>query len=147
MEIEIGGKTVEYSVSNTIERNHEAFARAERPDAPDWMKPPPRRLERDKDVYPKTGTYEFGEFAGPVFELGGYGDMTMVDPYTLERLWVAHVFNGEDTSLFEAMRRVIDVAEAIGFPGHEHALTGPAGCQRCNSMREVERVAAEDRQA
>ena len=87
--------------------------------------------------YPKTDSYTFGEFAGPVIEYGGYADMTMVDPYTSRRLWVADVFaSSEGVTIYQAMRQVIDVAEQTGFmagdieaqaqaDGDEHTPTGP----------------------
>jgi hypothetical protein len=74
----------------------------------------PTRLDPLQDVYPKKGSYTFQEFAGPVFEFGGYGDMTLIDPYTLRRLWVSQQVVGE-LGVYDAMRRVIDLAEATGF--------------------------------
>ena len=92
------------------------------------------------ECYPATGTYTFGEFAGPVFEHGGdgenaapafefgaYGDMSLVDPWTGRRLWVA-VFNaGQPMSVYDAMRKVIEIAEATGFlaPYDERGETEP----------------------
>jgi hypothetical protein len=65
--------------------------------------------------YPQDDKYEFQEFAGPVFEMGGYGDMTMIDPYTGRRLWVSQALLGEDWSPYQAMRKVIELAEKHDF--------------------------------
>lgn len=65
-------------------------------------------------TYPTTDIYEFGEFAGPIFEMGGYGDITMIDPYTGRRLWVGGAFQDGD-SIYDAMTKAISVAEEIGF--------------------------------
>jgi hypothetical protein len=77
----------------------------------------PQVLDKSK-TYPNQAEYTFQEFAGPVFEFGGYGDMTMIDPYTLRRLWVGKEFLFEGTT-YDWMRRVIDLAEAIDFL-HDH---------------------------
>ena len=72
-----------------------------------------------QDPYPKNDLYQFQEFAGPVFELGGYGDMSLIDPYTMRRLWVSDVLREEEREgpayLLNAIRRVLDVAETVGF--------------------------------
>lgn len=82
--------------------------------------------------YPATDTYQFGEFAGPVAErpavegvqgrqpgpvaeFDGYGGITLTDPWTGDRLWVGDVAGEFDGSLWDAMRRIIGVAEDIGF--------------------------------
>lgn len=68
--------------------------------------------------YPQRDTYQFQEFAGLVFELGGYGDVTLCDPYTGRRLHLMHAFDGPDgqtLGLFDAMRKVIDAAEQVGW--------------------------------
>jgi len=72
------------------------------------------KMDPHQDVYPQKGSYTFQEFAGPVFEFGGYGDMTLIDPYTLRRLWVGQQVVGE-LNVYDAMRRAIDLAEAIDF--------------------------------
>ena len=43
------------------------------------------------DLYPKSDRYQFQEFAGLVFEYGGYHDITVVNPGTGDRLWVSGV--------------------------------------------------------
>jgi hypothetical protein len=79
--------------------------------------------------YPDT--FKFNEFPGPVFELGGYGDITIHNPATGDSLWVGDAFGqmlnykgfgadgepADDTryGLAEAMRRAISVAEQAGF--------------------------------
>jgi hypothetical protein len=67
-------------------------------------------------VYPQAAKYAFQEFAGPVFELGGYGDMTMIDPYSGRRLWVsAELLGPEKASIYDSMKRVIEIAERNRF--------------------------------
>jgi hypothetical protein len=109
---------IEYEVSNLIDSNNERCDNARVP--AEWK--PKRRLGPD-DVYPQKGEYVFQEFAGPVFEFGGYGDITMVDPYTLDRLWISqagiHAAVGANASGYDWMRVAIDVAEAIGFGARE----------------------------
>ena len=41
--------------------------------------------------------------------------MSMVDPYSVARLWVGDVLKGDATTAYEAMRKVIAVAEEIDF--------------------------------
>lgn len=84
--------------------------------------------------YPQVEAHTWGEFAGAVFELGGYGDMTLIDPYTGSRMAVMRVFESDEAAtawfdsiserlaqaparsdFYRAMRRVIDVAEANSF--------------------------------
>lgn len=76
----------------------------------------PKPLTKD-NCYPQSATYTFGEFAGPVFEYGGYGDMSMIDPYTLRRLWVGGASEDEQISIYDYLRKVIDEAEKIDFLG------------------------------
>lgn len=37
--------------------------------------------------YPHSGTHTWGAFAGLAIELGGYGDIELVDPYSGSRFW------------------------------------------------------------
>lgn len=82
--------------------------------------------------YPTTDTYTWSEFAGvaihdgegkPVaaVEMGGYCDLSMVDPYTLQRLWVADVLStredGSEPTIYDALRALIDIAEREQFLG------------------------------
>lgn len=74
--------------------------------------------------YPQAESYTWSEFAGvaiqsgdqPIVatEMGGYGDMTMVDPYTGQRLWMVGAFEGD---IYDALRRLIDLAEREQFLG------------------------------
>ncbi len=64
--------------------------------------------------YPKSDSHQFGEFAGPVFEMGGYSDITIVNPYNGNRLWVSQAFDGS-ADLYTAMERAIVVARKIDF--------------------------------
>ncbi len=127
--VTIRGQEVTYSVADEIENNHYRYdnhdARIERlmtewPErdrayVTDLIQKPSKRLDRDEDTYPRTDTYQFQEFAGYVFELGGYGDMSIIDPYTRVRLWVGDALN-QNTTIWDSMRKVIDVAEAVGWP-------------------------------
>lgn len=77
--------------------------------------------------YPTTDTYRWGAFAGVAIEsggkpiaaveMGGYCDLEMVDPYTLQRLWVADVMRDDNVSIYDALRKLIDVAEREQFLG------------------------------
>lgn len=78
--------------------------------------------------YPNTDTYTWSAFAGVAFqdgdgkpiaavEMGGYCDLEMVDPYTLQRLWVADLMRDDNVSIYDALRKLIDVAEREQFLG------------------------------
>lgn len=76
--------------------------------------------------YPQADTYQFGAFAGAVIELGGYSDIEMIDPYTGRRLWLGQALGrfgireGEtetSVNIYDAMRALVDLAEATGFLG------------------------------
>lgn len=103
--------------------------------ATDEPRPVPRRGEGwsisagtddQTRCYPKAESYTWGAFAGlaiesggkPIaaIEMGGYCDLEMVDPYTLQRLWVADVMR-DGTSIYDALRKLIDVAEHEQFLG------------------------------
>jgi hypothetical protein len=89
--------------------------------------------EQDREAcYPAVDLYQFQEFAGPVFELGGYGDMTLIDHYTGRRLWMAperandgHVMPGDpvltEMSVYDQMARLIALAKEIDFMGENAA--------------------------
>ena len=98
-------------------------------------------------VKPENGGYHdhvWQEFAGLAIEMGGYSDLTAVDPYSGRRLWLSSAFKcdthtamlnaakpGEEAievyrlshecgdcsdSVYGAIRRLVDAMEAIGFP-------------------------------
>ena len=82
--------------------------------------------------YPQAESYTWSEFAGVAIEgeggkpiaaveLGGYYDATLVDPSTLQRLWVADVFratgDGPEPTIYDALRALIAVAEREQFLG------------------------------
>jgi hypothetical protein len=71
--------------------------------------------------YPDNGTHTWGEFAGMAIELGGYGDMTMVDPYSGQRLWMGAIRDAEgaivDETPYAQLRRLADLAEREQFLG------------------------------
>ena len=69
----------------------------------------------DEVHYPSKDTYQFNEFAALVVELGGYGDISLIDPYTGSRLWVADVFTSDTDGVFDALRKALDVAEEVGW--------------------------------
>jgi hypothetical protein len=72
-------------------------------------------------AYPQQDTFTLQEFAGPVFEIGGYGDMGLINPYKCKRLWVGGAL--DDNDIYEGMRRVINVAEKLGFLGRDEEDT------------------------
>jgi len=122
--MELNGETVTYSVLDVIKGNNEVANRWR--DEPDYREALKSRgvqrvvrLDPKADVYPYKQSYTFQEFAGPVFEIGGYGDMTLIDPYTLKRLWVGGVFVDDNTSVYDGIRRVLAVAEELDFLGSE----------------------------
>lgn len=116
-QVEIDGQPVRYAVIDQIARSNDRINRFEREGMPPGFIAPNRRLDAKRDTYPKNDQYQFQEFAGPVFELGGYADISLIDPYTLRRLWVADALSYDDASItiYDAMRKAIDVAEAIDF--------------------------------
>ena len=59
------------------------------PEGRDWKVIGP---EKGTGVYPKDDTHTWGEFAGLAIEIGGYSDITAVDPYTGRRFWLADAF-------------------------------------------------------
>jgi hypothetical protein len=82
----------------------------------------PTKMDRHADTYPQKESYTFQEFASACFEMGGYGDMTICDPYTLKRLWVSQD-ELRDLSIYDAMRRVIAIAEQVDFLNESEAET------------------------
>lgn len=74
--------------------------------------------------YPKNDSYTWGEFACAAFEIGGYSDMTLVDPYSGSRFWVGDVL-ADGPTWYEAMHRVISAAEQGNFL--EQAAVDPQG--------------------
>lgn len=127
------------------------------------------------ECYPKSDSYTWGEFAGVAVEMGGYNDISMVDPYTGRRFWLADAFRcdphaqalraaqpGADAiaamklsggcrdcgSFYTALRRLIDAAEAAGFPdnyrgadgdegpSNPHESGGVDGCESCTEIRQ-----------
>lgn len=62
-------------------------------------------------------SHTWGAFAGLAVELGGYGDLILVDPTDGRRLWIGDAFDEvtDDRSFLRALRRALDVAEATGF--------------------------------
>lgn len=77
------------------------------------------------DCYPKGPTvaqlkpgavvHVWQEFPGFVVELGGYGDMTIVDPYTGRRMWMWIPDEFWSQGVIAAYRYAIDVADRVGF--------------------------------
>jgi hypothetical protein len=97
---------------------------------------------------PENGGYNdhvWQEFAGLAIEMGGYSDITAIDPYSGRRFWLSDAFKcdvhtamlknakpGEEAiavyqashecgdcgdSLYNAVRRLLDAMQAVGFPG------------------------------
>jgi hypothetical protein len=96
---------------------------------------------------PSNGGYHdhvWQEFAGIAIELGGYSDITAIDPYSGRRFWLSDAFRcdqhtaqlkaatpGDEAiavyqaahecadcsgTFFNAIRRLLDAMEAVGFP-------------------------------
>jgi hypothetical protein len=101
-------------------------------------------------VKPENGGYNdhvWQEFAGLAIELGGYSDMTAIDPYSGRRFWLSSAFKcdthtamlaaakpGEEAievyrlshecddcgdSIYNAIRRLVDAMQAVGFLSSE----------------------------
>ncbi len=97
------------------------------------------------ECYPKTDSYTWGEFAGLAIEMGGYSDLSLVDPYTGRRFWCGYAFKCDEharalnqaepgeaamavyaqssdcgdchaVTFYAALRGTIATAEAVGFP-------------------------------
>ncbi len=64
--------------------------------------------------YPKNDKYEFGMFAGFVFEFGGYGDISLINPYNGRSMWVSQNIVGKMTS-YQAMHKILELAEKHNF--------------------------------
>lgn len=72
----------------------------------------------DGPHYPETEAHDYtwGAFAGAAIELGGYGDLILVDPYSGRRLWLADCLDDEPKGSFlRGLRKLLDLAEATGF--------------------------------
>jgi len=48
-----------------------------------------------ESYYPQRDSYTWSEFALMAIEQGGYGDATLVNPYTGARLWVGSIHDAE----------------------------------------------------
>jgi len=98
-----------------------------------------------QECYPQAGSHTWSEFAGLAIEMGGYSDLTAIDPYTGRRFCLGQAFTcdrhsaalaaakpgdqaiavydeqsgcGECSApFFTAIRRLLDAMEAAGFPG------------------------------
>lgn len=71
---------------------------------------------RDAPGYPESHTW--GEFAGLAVELGGYGDITLVDPGTGSRFWFrpgAHLDTRSAGWFWDALIEAIQAAKATGW--------------------------------
>lgn len=94
--------------------------------------------------YPRSDSHTWGEFAGLAIELGGYADISAVDPYTGRRFWLSGALRCDAHStelaaatpgdeamavygrahecadcrvpIITAIRRLLDAMEAAGFP-------------------------------
>lgn len=78
----------------------------------------------DAERYPKAAAHVWGEFAGMSVELGGYQDMSLVDPYTGRRFWLEKAFvgpDGEQLSFWDALRATINAAQAAEFGKRDDA--------------------------
>lgn len=72
---------------------------------------------RDDELhYPKTGTHTWGAFAGLAIELGGYGDVELVDPYSGSRFWCPVPDQTWAEGTFAAFQYAIGQAAAANWP-------------------------------
>lgn len=74
--------------------------------------------------YPDVDTHTWGAFALLAVELGGYGDMEVVNPYTGHRLTAPVLTTSgygsggsPDQSMYDALRAMVDEMERVGFLG------------------------------
>lgn len=77
----------------------------------------------DGPGYPDS--HMWGEFAGLAIELGGYSDITGIDPYTGRRFWLSGAFRCEQHN--RALQAAQPGDEAIAVYGASHE------CPECNS--------------
>lgn len=76
-----------------------------------------KRLEPlDGPHYPERRDHEWGAFPQLAIEAGGYGDVTVINPWNGAQLWISDVFD-EDTPLPVLLRRIADAVEASGWDG------------------------------
>lgn len=72
-------------------------------------------IEGQYPVYPDTDSHTWGAFAYLAIEMGGYGDLDVVNPYNGVRL-NAPVFHQTDNA-YTALRLLIDEMEKASFFG------------------------------
>lgn len=72
----------------------------------------PTSIRTTQERYPAAGVHTWQEFAGVAVEFGGYGDATLIDPWSGRRLHVPGAAAGTPT---ETMRRLADAADEVGF--------------------------------
>lgn len=93
--------------------------------------------------YPKNDQYQWGEFAFAAIELGGYSDMSLVDPMTGTRLWVGEILSDGPT-WSEALHRLAAAAEQTNFfevAGDPRGLREEARIGRAPTEQENRRAA------
>lgn len=66
--------------------------------------------------YPKVEVHTWQEFAGFAVEMGGYGDLTMIDPYSGRRFWCPVPDQVWEQGTMAAYRYLLEQAEKHGFP-------------------------------
>lgn len=71
---------------------------------------------KDKtECYPAVETHTWGAFAGLAIELGGYGDLELIDPYSGRRFWCPVPDQIWEQGVFAAYHYLLEKAEAAGF--------------------------------
>lgn len=106
--------------------------------------------EEGPGTWPTDDHHTWTEFAGLAVECGGYGDLTLVDPGTGDRLWVSDAFQDADADTTKfgesgtryftaALRRALDVADAVNFFGPP----APPAC-RCSTQSRICDVCVEE---
>lgn len=79
--------------------------------------------------YPRSDSHTWGEFAGLAVEMGGYGDLTAIDPYTGRRFWLGSALRCDEHSLALAKAEPGDAAMAVYRQCHR--------CEACHASSVV----------
>lgn len=87
-----------------------------------------RRGDREALHYPQAEAHTWNEFAGLAVEMGGYGDLTAVNPWNGDRLHLMWALGKNmepgEVSFYDALRRLVDAMERTEFLGKEDGSDG-----------------------
>lgn len=87
-----------------------------------------------EQCYPKVEVYTWQEFAGFAVEMGGYGDLTMIDPYSGRRFWCPVPDQVWEQGTMAAYRYLLEQAEKHGFPDGTPIQVAPESAQPMTSQ-------------